>query len=135
MTLQREYMAVVPIQPSIKFSNHQNKFYPEILNESPQIYCIGGKGKFLLFKTIEKFIVSENRWVEVKMQLNYSRYFPSCCQFNNTFIYIFGKSDKETEMIEVMDVRLEQTNIKCDLISLSMHSEPTNWFKQIIIPV
>lgn len=38
-------------------------------------------------------------------------------------------------MIEVMDVRLEQTNIKCDLISLSMHSEPTNWFKQIIIPI
>ena len=38
-------------------------------------------------------------------------------------------------MIEVMDVRLESTNIKCDLISLSMHSEPTNWFKQIIIPV
>ena len=69
------------------------------------------------------------------MQLNYPRYFPSCCQFGQRYIYIFGKSDQETEMIEVLDTRLEYVNIKCDLISLSIHPEPINWFKQIIVPI
>jgi hypothetical protein len=38
--------------------------------------------------------------------------------------------------MEVLDTRLENVNIKCDLISLSMHgSEPMNWFKEIIVPI
>jgi hypothetical protein len=55
-----------------------------------EIYCIGGKGKFVMYKTIEKYLIGNNQWEEVKIQLNYPRYFPSCCQFKDRFIYIFG---------------------------------------------
>ena len=48
MISQRQYMATIPINNS-------------------EIYCIGGKGKFVQYKTIEKFIIAENRWQEVKV--------------------------------------------------------------------
>jgi CRISPR/Cas system CMR-associated protein Cmr3 (group 5 of RAMP superfamily) len=89
------------------------------------IYCIGGKGKFVQFKTIEKYIISHNRWEEIKMQLNYSRYFPSCCQFANRFIYIFGQSENN-EMIEVLDTSLENEKIKCELLSLYTKPGPAD---------
>ena len=57
---------------------------------SDQIYCLGGKGKFVMFKTIEKYLIAEDRWVEIRTQLNYARYFGSCCQFQDRYIYIFG---------------------------------------------
>ena len=65
-------------------------FYPGSICYSPFIYGIGGKGKFVMYKTIEKYIVSQDRWIQIKTQLNHARYFPSCCQFEEKYIYIFG---------------------------------------------
>lgn len=99
MKSQRQYMATQQIKNS-------------------EIYCIGGKGKFVQYKTIEKFSISENRWQDLKVQLNYPRYFPSCCQFGDRYIYIFGQCDSN-ETIEVLDTTMEYHWIKCDKIVIS----------------
>lgn len=83
-----------------------------------EVYCIGGKAKMqVMFKTIEKYVFNENRWMEIKTQLNYTRQFCSCVCFEDKFIYIFGGS-KDTEQIEVLNLVSESEAIKCDLISL-----------------
>lgn len=84
-----------------------------------QIYCLGGKGKFVMFKTIEKYLIAEDRWVEIRTQLNYARYFGSCCQFQGRFIYIFGGTS-DTDQIEVLDLAVENEAIKCDLLTLAV---------------
>ena len=80
---QRQFMGGIVIEPKSKHG----------FCESSIIYCIGGKGKFVSVNSIEKYLVSAlsfkesgdgdfkstDRWVEIKMQLNYSKFFPSCC--------------------------------------------------------
>lgn len=58
----------------------------------------------VLFKTIEKYLVDEDTWVELKMQLNYPRQFSSCCSFEDQFIYVFGGTDASVE-IEVLEIK------------------------------
>jgi hypothetical protein len=84
MMNQRHHMAAIDIDPNFEKD-------PMTLRESQQIYCIGGKGKFLTFKSIEKYWVGTDCWTELKIQLNHTRYFPSCTKFRERLIYIFGQ--------------------------------------------
>ena len=72
-----------------------------------------------MFKTIEKYLIDEDRWVEIRTQLNYARYFGSCCQFQGRYIYIFGGTS-DTDQIEVLDLAVENEAIKCDLLTLAV---------------
>jgi len=86
-------MCAVCLSPLTNLGHPRPKleFYPQQVCESEEIYCIGGKAKFVMLKTIEKYRVVEDRWVEIKTQLNYARYFPTCTAFEERLIYIFGQ--------------------------------------------
>jgi len=50
-------MCTTIIHPFTKL-RPSHAFYPDRLYDSSQIYCIGGKGKFVMLKNIEKYYIS-----------------------------------------------------------------------------
>lgn len=72
------------------------------------IYAIGGKTPHgVCLKTIEKYDIELDEWIQIRTQLNYSRVFASSICFRNRFLYVFSGT-VDTESIEVID--LEQEN-------------------------
>lgn len=57
-------MASVVIYPKIKYDNFPNLSGPCF---SSEIYLVGGRGKLVELKTIEKYNVAEDRWTELKI--------------------------------------------------------------------
>jgi N-acetylneuraminic acid mutarotase len=57
-------------------------------------------------KSIEKYDIERNKWVEIKMQLTYGRAFLSAITFSNRYIYVMGGSTN-TDCIEIIDTDLE----------------------------
>jgi len=85
-------------------------------------------------KSIEKYDMERDEWVQIRTQLNYCRALCSVVTFGNRYIYVLGGSI-ESECIEVLDSFKEYDKIKCDMINLQLCDKYTPWFKEIILPL
>ena len=64
-------MSLIITSPEIQLGDQKTQvniesFYPKSICLSQNIYCIGGKSKFVMLKQIDKYIVSEDKWVEIR---------------------------------------------------------------------
>jgi N-acetylneuraminic acid mutarotase len=66
------------------------------------LYAIGGKSVVDCQKTIERYDIERDEWIELRMQLNYGRAFLSAITFNNRYIYVIGGSTN-TDCFEIID--------------------------------
>ena len=71
------------------------------------MYAIGGKSSNIVQKTVEKYDIERDEWVELRMQLNYGRAFGSAIVFGNRYIYILGGTTN-TDCIEIIDIFKEK---------------------------
>jgi hypothetical protein len=79
------------------------------------LYAIGGKslydgkkGPICQLKTIERYDIERNEWVEIRTQLTYGRTFSSAITFSHRYIYVIGGSTG-TDCIEIIDTEKENT--------------------------
>jgi len=86
-------------------SNYQNNSYYKNI-KTKYLYAISGKSKVECQKTIERYDIEKDQWVEVKMQLVYARALSSAITFNNRYIYVVGGSTS-TDCFEIIDTYKE----------------------------
>jgi N-acetylneuraminic acid mutarotase len=106
-------------------SSRSDQFYP-ISNKVLFLYAIGGKrmydgnrGPICQQKTIERYDVERDEWVEIKMQLTYGRAFSSAITFSNRYIYVVGGSTN-TDCFEIIDTEKEDICHKSELVLLNL---------------
>ena len=79
----------------------------------------GNRGPICQLKSIEKYDIERDEWVEIKMQLTYGRAFSSAITFSNRYIYVVGGSTK-TDCFEIIDTDIENVCNKTELVLLNL---------------
>ncbi len=74
-------------------------YFADVQRNDRFIYAIGGRGnklhvEFEQFKksqrTMERYDIDRDRWIELKTELNEGRYHSTACIINERYIYVFG---------------------------------------------
>jgi len=84
-------------------------------------------------KSIERYDIERDEWVEIKMQLIYGRSFLSTVTFSNRFIYVIGGTTN-TDCFEIIDTHKEDVNLKTQLVLLDL-GKYQPWFKEMLLPL
>lgn len=84
-------------------------------------------------KSIERYDIERDEWVELRMQLTYGRAFSSAVSFSNRYIYVIGGSTN-TDCFEIIDTMKEDDVIKSELVLLSLGTYQP-WFKEMLLPL
>lgn len=94
-----EYILKRNVLKERKFMHTCRAYFADAIREDRYIYAIGGRGnqnlvEFEQFKrsqrTIERYDIEKDRWLELRTELNEGRYHSSACILENRFIYVFG---------------------------------------------
>ena len=93
----------------------------------------GKRGAICQQKTIERYDIERNEWVEIKMQLTYGRAFSSAITFSNRYIYVVGGSTG-TDCFEIIDTEKENLCPKSELVLLKLNNYQP-WFKEMLLPL
>lgn len=97
------------------------------------LYAIGGKSLIEGHKSIERYDIERDEWVELKMQLIYGRSFLSTVTFGNRYIYVIGGTTN-TDCFEIIDTYKEDINPKTELVLLDL-GKYQPWFKEMLLPL
>lgn len=80
---------------------------------------LGGKSLIEGLKSIERYDIERDEWVQVKMQLTYGRSFLSTVTFGNRYIYVVGGTT-QSDCFEIIDTHKEDVNAKTELVLLDL---------------
>ena len=84
-------------------------------------------------KTIERYDIERDEWVELKIHLNYPRNYASAIAIKERYIYVIGGTSS-TDCIEIIDSYKEEQLCKAELVLLQLN-QYIPWFKEMILPV
>lgn len=94
-----EYILKKNVLKERKFMHTCRAYFADAQRDDRYIYAIGGRGnqnlvEFEQFKrsqrTLERYDIEKDRWLELRTELNEGRYHSSACMLQNRFIYVFG---------------------------------------------